>query len=108
MTDSTSPRLTARPALLCGEELLLDGEVIGTLTQAADLTWRFWKAETPRARSLPDRWPLWIKGRSREAVLRHLEDTLAEETSRTEELTRRLEILPPTFTLAAKAAEAIR
>ena len=69
-------RLTTRPALLCGEDVLLGEKVVGSLMEAADLSWRFFLADTPAAQSLPHPFPHHLKAKSREAALRFLEAAL--------------------------------
>ena len=75
-------RLTTRPAIMCGEEVLLDGEVIGTMTEARDATWRFWLAETRRARSLGEAWSVTWRAGTRAQLLGHLETAVEREVTR--------------------------
>lgn len=77
-------RLSLHPALMWGQEVHLHGKVIGTVSQAADTTYRFFLADTPEAQSLPHPFPHFLKSESPEAVLRFLEATLdfIEEESR--------------------------
>lgn len=77
-----SSRLTTRPGLMAGEEVLLDGEVIGTLCEAADATWRFWLAETPRALSLGEQWAVTWRAGTRAQLLGHLQTAIEREASR--------------------------